>query len=59
MHFALGGEGNHLVFRLPEPLGFHLGWRVAPQVRISISVSLLVRAQGDPAEWPLGPLNRC
>ena len=53
MHFALGGEGNHLVFRLPEPLGFHLGWRVAPQVRISISVSLLVRAQGDPAEWPL------
>ena len=37
-------------------LGFRLGRRVATafkSVRISISVSLLVRAQGDPAEWPL------
>ena len=44
------------MFRLLEPLGFSL--RLAfgtafTSVRISMSVSLLVRAQGDPAEWPL------
>ena len=37
-------------------LGFHLGRRVATafkSVRMSIRVSLLVRAQRDAAEWPV------
>ena len=40
---------------------FNLGWRVATatkSVRNSISVSLLVRAQGEPAECPLWTRRR-